>query len=471
MEERELEELTKDELLDPGFIPSIFENYPDEEEREECLRQIMVVAKGKKITSNIKNAISKCRKDIKVAEFDDALLLVMNVDGNGKPQTTIDNYKQAILNIDDFKNKIRFNEFTGKFERILKNGNIKNWDDGDDAWVMQTIEEKCGIYDPRKFAQGMLLCKNEFSYHPIKDLIEEQPWDGVPRIDKFLAAIMNCEDDDYSREVSRMIFYGGIMRLYHPGCKFDYMPILIGEQGTCKSTIVNWLAMDTNSYKEVLTIEGKEGAELLRNAWICEFSELLAMVRSREVESMKAYITREIDTFRPAYGKHVIDVPRHCIFIGTTNSYQFLIDRTGNRRYLPIEINTTRGALYKNEIAIKKCILACWREAKHLMDTGELYLTIPNQYEDVLEEHRLQAFEEDPQEGLVENYLLDKPIGYKVCVMEIHSQALNNLSKKCTRVDSNNITNYMRSFKNWKKSNTPGRCGDYGMQRYWERIS
>lgn len=470
MMEKSIEDLTREEMLDPAFIPSIYENYTVPEEREECLQQIIGIAKGKNIVTAVKKAISKCDREVKVTEMDDNLLLMMTVDGSGKTEATVDNYEQAILNIEDFKNKIRFNEFTGKFERVMPDGTLKNWTDDDDAWVMKTIESKCKIYDPRKFAQGMLSCKDVFGYHPIKDLIEAEEWDGVPRIDKFLADVMNCDDDDYSREVSRMIFYGGIMRLYHPGCKFDYMPILIGEQGTCKSTIVSWLAMDTNSYKEVLTIEGKEGAELLRNAWICEFSELLAMVRSREVESMKAYITREIDTFRPAYGKHVIDVPRHCIFIGTTNNYQFLIDKTGNRRYLPIEIQTTKGQLYQNEEAIKKCVLMCWREAKYLMDKGKLYLTIPTKYDEIIEQHRLQATEEDPQEGLVVRYLEDKEIGYKVCVMEIYTAVFGGLQKKCSRSDSNNIVNYMRTMKNWRRSNTAGRCGDFGMQKYWERI-
>ena len=267
-----------------------------------------------------------------------------------------------------------------------------------------------------------------------------------------------------------MIFYGGISRLYSHGCKFDYMPILIGEQGTCKSTLVSWLAMNTNSYREVLTIEGKEGAELLRNAWICEFSELLAMVRSREVESMKAYITREIDTFRPAYGKHVIDVPRHCIFIGTTNNYEFLIDKTGNRRYLPIEINTNKGELYRQEDAIKKCVLECWREAKYLMDNGELYLTIPNQYDDIIEQHRLQATEDDPQEGLISQYLSDKKIGDKVCGLEIHVEVFNDLAKNYRSVQARNISNLMRRFPEWSKSKTSARLEKYGTQRYWTKI-
>ena len=468
-EEKDIEMLTKEELLDPSFIPSIYENYPDVEEREECLQQIIAVAKGKKVVSAIKKAISKCDRDVKVAEMEDNLLLMMSVDGSGKTEATVDNYEQAILNIPDFKDKIRFNEFTGKFERVMPDGSLKNWTDDDDAWVMKIIERTCKIYDPRKFAQGMLSCKKEFGYHPIKDLIEEEPWDGIPRIDHFLAEIMKCDDDDYSREVSRMIFYGGIMRLYHPGCKFDYMPILIGEQGTCKSTLVSWLAMNTNSYREVLTIEGKEGAELLRNAWVCEFSELLAMVRSREVESMKAYITREIDTFRPAYGKHVIDIPRHCIFIGTTNNYEFLIDKTGNRRYLPIEINTNRGELYQQEEKIKKCVLACWREAKHLMDKGEIYLTIPNKYDDIIEEHRLQATEDDPQEGLLAQYLAGKEDGDKVCGLEIHTEVFKDLSKNYRSIQARNISNLMRRFPEWVKSKNATRLGDYGTQRYWTK--
>lgn len=470
-DEKEISELTKEELLDPGFIPSIYENYPHPDEREECLQQIIGVAKGLKIVTAVKKAIQKCDRDVKTTQMADDLLLMMTVDGKGKTEATVDNYENAILNIKDFEGKIKFNEFTGKFERVMPDGSLKNWNDDDDAWVMKIIERECKIYDPRKFAQGMLSCKKVFGYHPIKDLIEEKEWDGVPRIDHFLADIMKCDDDDYSREVSRMIFYGGISRLYNPGCKFDYMPILIGEQGSGKSSIVSWLSMNTNSYREVLTIEGKEGAELLRNAWLCEFSELLAMVRSREVESMKAYITREIDTFRPAYGKHVIDVPRHCIFIGTTNNYEFLIDKTGNRRYLPIEVHTEKGEIFKHEEAIKKCVLECWREAKYLMDNGEIYLTIPNKYDDIIEQHRLQATEDDPQEGLIAQYLADKPDGAKVCGLEIHTEVFKDLAKNYRSVQARNISNLMRRFPEWVKSKTSARLENYGTQRYWTKVS
>ena len=165
----------------------------------------------------------------------------------------------------------------------------------------------------------MLLCKSRISYHPIKEKIESVEWDRKERIDKFLTKIMHCDDDDYSREVSRMIFYGGISRIYNPGCKFDYMTILVGEQGTCKSTIVDWLNIDCNSNKEIMSIDGKDGAEILRYGWICEFSELLAMIKNRMVEPMKAYVSRQVDTYRSAYASNWTDMPRHCIFIGTTN--------------------------------------------------------------------------------------------------------------------------------------------------------
>lgn len=471
--ESDIESLTKEQMLNPSFIPSIFENYKNKEERDEILKEILVIAKGQQIVGKLKKAINYYEKDSNLtsalSNMNDEMMLAMKFNNNGTPNASIDNYVHAIQEMEEFKGAFKYNSFTNKMQRVEKDGSVRTWSDSDDAWMMSVIETKLQIYDYRKFTQALSLCEKKVSYHPIKSLIEETEWDGVPRIDRFLTDIMHCDDDTYSREVSRMIFYGGISRLYYPGCKFDYMPIFIGEQGTCKSTLISWLAMDTGSYKEVLTIEGKEGAELLKDAWICEFSELLAMVRSREVESMKAYITREVDSFRPAYGRHVVDNPRHCIFIGTTNNYEFLIDKTGNRRYLPIEINTNKGELYGKEKAIKHCILECWREAKYLMDNDLIYLTIPNEYMDIVEEHRARATEDDPQEGMISDYLSNKDIGDKVCGIEIFTEVFKDLAKNYNRVKARDISNLMRRFNNWKKSTSTTRFEQYGTQKYWER--
>lgn len=469
MIEKEIENLTRDELLDSNFIPSIFNNYENDDERSEILKEVLIVARKNRVLTKVKSDIDNYQHERMLSQIDDDALVYVKISGKKQDDTTIENYVQSILNIDEIKTHILFNEFTGKFERIRRDGSVCNWTDDDDAWVLNIIENTFNIYDKKKYRDALLLCKDNFAYHPIKEKIESIKWDGKKRIDKFLANIMKCDNGIYAREVSRMIFYGGISRIYNPGCKFDYMPILVGEQGTCKSTIVNWLSMNTGSYKEIMEIDNKDSWEILRYGWVCEFSELLAMLKQKMVEPIKAYISRQADVYRSPYAINVTDLPRHCIFIGTTNNFNFLIDKTGNRRFLPIVVNSERGELYDKEEEVKKYIEQCWAEAKALFDNNEIYLTIPKEYNSIVEEEVNSFVEDDPQQGMVEEYLRDKPVGYKVCVLEIYTKALNNPQKKCSRVDSINIGNYMRKFPNWKMSKTNKRFADYGTQRYWEK--
>ena len=469
MFEKNIIDLTKEELLDPEFIPSIYNEY-EGEEREEVLKQVLVVARDRKVLQKVKAIMEKQNNIQKLENEDGTALLYMGIQNKDGVKVTIDNYIQAILHTPTLKNKILYNEFSGKFERVGENGKIRNWTDVDDAWLLNEIEKEYGIHEPRKCVSALNCCIEQIKYHPIKMLIEEKPWDGIPRIDKFLAKYMKCDDDDYATQVSRMIFYGGISRLYNPGVKFDYMPILIGEQGTCKSTIVNWLNIHPKFFREIVTIEGKDGYDILRYGWICEFPELLAMVKHQTNEAMKAYVTRQVDSFRPAYGRNYVDIPRHCIFIGTTNTYEFLTDND-NRRYLPIVVNAMKGELFKKEKECKEYILNCWREAKYLLDHNKVYLTIPNEYEDMVEQHRQMATEDDPELGLVEDYLNSKKIGDKVCSMDIFTNPMGKLRKNYNKMNARYITSMMSKFKNWKRSETSTNFDEFGRQRYWTKIS
>jgi len=255
-----------------------------------------------------------------------------------------------IMQNDKFiKEHVTFNEFTNNLEfdgRTFKNSDLLD--------INSYLDRVYGLRDQNLIWNGLNRPDNVMRYHPIKDIIEEEKWDGTPRIDNFFQNICNVSITDensriYHREVARMLFFGGIKRLYEPGCKFDYMIILKGNQGTCKTTLVRMLALDDSAYSEVTTIDGSNGIEMIKGSWMCEFAELLAMVRAREVESIKAFITRQYDKYRPPYA-HVSEiVPRSCIFIGTTNDIQFMSDMTGNRRYLPVEVFTNPVDFFEKE--------------------------------------------------------------------------------------------------------------------------
>jgi len=141
------------------------------------------------------------------------------------------------------------------------------------------------------------------------------------------------------------------------------MPVLIGKQGGGKSTFVRWLAMEDRFFTELRTIEGKEGLEAINGAWIVEVSELLALTRTKEQEAVKAYLSTLVDKYRPAYGRNIVEQPRSCVFIGTSNRAQFIVDKTGGRRFYPVECVRTGYDLFRRETEIREYIQQCWAEA------------------------------------------------------------------------------------------------------------
>lgn len=465
--EKEIKDLTKEEIINPGFIPSIYDNYPNIDERNKILMEISDAAKKFRIAAKIKKEIDKCEK-LQVINNNVNAILMLNSQGDA--EATTDNYINIMKEDPKISQFFGFDSFSKQYIYFDENGNYRLWGDSDDAKLRSYIEKEYGIYHLQKYYDAFNCVAMLHQYHPIKAIIENEDWDGVPRIDRFMADILKAEDDDYSREVSRMIFYGGINRIYKPGCKFDYMPIFIGKQAAGKSSIISWLAIDDTYYKDISNIEGKDGMNNLDGAWICEMAELLAMVKTKDVESLKAYITRTNDKYRKPYDRRVSENPRQCIFIGTTNDVTFLTDKTGNRRYLPIEIHSSGRDLYANEIEIRKYILQCWREALYLLKNKKTYLVIPQSYLDIVERHQSDAVMDDPRLGLIVSYLDNKEIGDFVCGIELFTNCFNGLKKNFTMSESKEISRIMSMQKDWKKIDDRKYVDAYGQQRGWIKI-
>lgn len=248
-----------------------------------------------------------------------------------------------------FKGRFAFNEFTSSFD-ILKpvpwrrkeewaNGKIVKWSDRD-ATELRTWIEKA--YDLRR--KDMLDDAHKHvsysnSYHPIKDYIESAEWDGVPRAETIFIDMVGAEDSNYVRQVTRKTLIAAVKRLYEPGSKFDYMPVLVGGQGIGKSTILGKLAVRPEWFNESLDdFDGKKAGEHLQAGWIFELGELAAMGKSG-IEDVKRFITLTTDKYRAAYAENVQEYPRKNVFFGTTNRMDFLFDKTGNRRFMPIKVN------------------------------------------------------------------------------------------------------------------------------------
>jgi predicted P-loop ATPase len=133
-----------------------------------------------------------------------------------------------------------------------------------------------------------------------------------------------------------MFLIAMVARVYKPGCQADYMIVLCGGQGDFKSTVCRVLGGEYFS-DNLPDLRSKDASQYLRGLWLIEVSELAALRRA-DLETLKAFLTRQVEKYRPPYGRLNTYEPRQCLFIGTTNREEFLHDETGNRRVWPVGI-------------------------------------------------------------------------------------------------------------------------------------
>lgn len=406
-----------------------------------------------------------CRKKYESSSASESFELECGEDG--KRISSTENFIRILEHDAEFKG-LKYNLLTYSPEQE-RDGVMVRWTDKDDAETRHYIEYKYKLHNSQKCDDALRVVFGRNEYHPIRNLVDSIKWDKQERISNFLHYALKCEDTEYTREVSRLIFAGGIHRLYHSGCKFDDMPVLIGtKQGEGKSTIVRWLAMRDEYFTEVNEFEGQKGIEALEGAWICEVSELLAMTKVKEQEAVKSFLTRLNDRYRMPYDKRITDHPRQCIFIGTTNKEQFLTDKTGNRRFYPVRVRQTGYELFGRENEVKEYIRQCWAEAKAKYNTDFMQPYAKHELVDIIRQKQAEAVEDDFRVGMIQDYLENKT---EVCILELWQQALKNGDSKPSKRDSNDIALIMSGLAEWEKQPSVKRFTEYGIQKWWKKIN
>lgn len=331
------------------------------------------------------------------APVDQSWRTQLSVTRGGALEATRENYRTILLFDPLLKGRIRYNEFIGQlvaldalpWRKIPPTRDGTWWTDADDAGLRHYIETAYSALPVTNLLEDALkIVAEQSKFHPVRDYLNTLKWDGQPRLDDFLCRYMGARDDAYTRTVSRIFFTAAVARIYKPGIKFDHALIFVGAQNKGKSLLVDVLGGEWAS-DSLYTVQGKEAYEQIQGVWMIEMAELTA-TRRADVEHVKHFLTKRKDRFRPAYGRRVIEWPRQCIFLGSTNDIRFLHDKTGNRRFWPIKVAPLeRAHLWVDKLrAERDQILA---EAKHHFEAN-LALYLPEDIEAmaaaVQEEHR-----------------------------------------------------------------------------------
>lgn len=282
------------------------------------------------------------------------------------------------------------------------NKNANQWTDTDDANLRVWLEKHYDITGKEKIADALTAVLTRHSYHPIRDYLSGLTWDGVPRLDRIIIDYMGAEDSELNRAMSRKHFVAAVARVFNPGCKYDYCLIMSGAEGIGKSTLLR--VMGGRWFNDsITTLEGKEGMEQLRRAWVVELSELSSIKRS-DVEQVKAHLSKQVDIYRAAYARRVLEHPRQCVFCGTTNEALFLKGDTGNRRFWVIPVVAELRKYRDWREAIRRDRDQLWAEAVHYYKQGEpLYLS---EELEAQAKQRQQDFNDDNDDPIVA--MLDK---------------------------------------------------------------
>ena len=382
------------------------------------------------------------------------------------------------------------------WRKVLDPVNGDTWADSDDTRVFQFLEEEYGVTGENKIRSGLLNAANDNIIHPIRDYLEGLSWDGTPRLDGLLVEYLGAEDTPYTRAVTKKAFTAAAARIFEPGCKFDYVLVLAGPQGRGKSTLAAKMARGwyTDSLAGIGTKEAYEG---LQGYWLVELGELAAM-RKIEIETIKNFISKQVDSYRAAYGRRVEDHPRQCIFIGTTNSTAFLRDDTGNRRFWPVRLLDQSPAKTVWGDLTPPIIDQLWAEAVALYRDGEP-LILPPELAASAREQQQEFTEDDPRRGLVELYLETLlPVEWEswdigrrqgwfseddsmravgtvrrnfVCAAEIWAECFGNDLRKFPRLDRGEIIAILRQLPDWREDTKRQRCGAYGRQTRFRRVT
>ena len=296
----------------------------------------------------------------------------------------------------------------------------------------------------------------ENSYHPVRDYLDSLQWDGQERANVWLTTRLGAQLTDYTSVIGRMFLIAMVARIYEPGCKADHMPVLEGPQGAMKSSacaVKAWAVPGSRTRCPMSSGSGKDVSQHLKGKWLIEVGEMHAMGRT-ETTLLKSFITRQVEKYRPSYGRFEVEEPRQCVFIGTTNREAYLRDESGGRRFWPVKTGTIDiDGLVEDRDQL-------FAEAVHLYRLGEPWWPDRKFEQEHIKREQEARFEADAWEDSIADFVATKT---KVTIGEIAQGALFFDKSKLGTADQRRIAAILELL-GWHRL-----AKDWQGKRFWTR--
>jgi predicted P-loop ATPase len=290
----------------------------------------------------------------------------------------------------------------------------------------------------------------ENSYDPVRAYLEHCSNAVEPTyIDRLASTYLRPQDASKTEptlydKMLKCTLIAAVARVFEPGCKHDYACVLLGEQGARKSSF--WKALGGHFFSDALRdCQSKDDLMVLHRSWIMEWAELDHITNKRQAGLIKAFLSQSTDMFRVPYGKTAEVFPRRGIIVGSTNSDEFLVDETGNRRFWVIPVGVTHSQPIDVDMLMKE-VDAIWASAVHAYQNDEPYaLSIEDEQQVNLENSKYTMGH--PWKGPVESWLAMPQNRLKDVTVELLlSEAICKPLERQTRGDQTAVGNVLKSL-------------------------
>jgi predicted P-loop ATPase len=316
---------------------------------------------------------------------------------HGELMPCLANVHDILRHAPEWQGVLGFDEFSSRVWKLRPSpwdgAQIGEWDAADDSRCAMWITRAYGIAPASAtVAEAVEVLARGAPYHPVRQWLRRQQWDGTPRLDDWMADYIGVEKTAYTILVGRWWLLGAVARVMDPGCKFDFCLVLEGLQGKGKSTALAILGGEWFGDTD-LDLGNKDSMSALRGKWVYEFAELGSLTRAEETKQ-KSFLSRRVDEYRPVYGRREISVPRQTVFAGSTNTWEWNKDPTGGRRFWPVDC---AGDFHLD--GLREVRAQLFAEALHRFEAGERFHPTEEEQRTLFDPEQLRR---EQQESLVD---------------------------------------------------------------------
>lgn len=383
----------------------------------------------------------------------------------GIKENVLNNVTLIFNNDPLFKGKFQFNEFTRDNEItdkiIIAGGAIKAGiiEDVAEDFIVEYIQRryKFTVRPELVYRAFSMVCRLN-PYNPATDYFDEakRERDKKTRVDTFFPEFLGAPKNQVTTLITKLFLTGTVAKAYNPDSKFDFVLDLVGDQGTGKTTLLKklggkWYVDSIENFKDK-----DEYSKMLR-ALIVNDDEMKATNVSSD-QSLKKFVTLTELEFRKPYERHSVRYKKHFTLARTTNEIDYLKDKTGSRRFLPIRVSKANQT--KNPVSdlTDDLIKQIWGEMVHYYKKDDV--PYPNEEEQqILADAREQFEYVDEVENQI-NIFLETRIEEWVASSDIAKYGLLIDNLATNRILAQKIKYIMDNKSDW-------RSGYRGKKRVW----